>query len=74
MFTYFLITVWFEYDNKIHQRVLPKLYVNCEKTVKKIYEKTKLPYKIKAVKCDTPKEFGNKRKDEEYGHVYRKLR
>ena len=40
----------------------------------KIYEKTKLPYKVKAVRCDTPKEFGDKRKDEEYGHVYKKLR
>jgi hypothetical protein len=74
MFTYFLITVWFEYDNKIHQKVLPKLYDNCEKTVIKIYEETKPPYKIKAVKCDTPKEFGDKRKDKRYGHAYKKIR
>jgi len=74
MFTYFLVTVWIEYNNKIYQKVLPRLYDNCEKTVMKIYEETKLPYKVKAVRCDTPKEFGDKRKDKEYGHVYKKLR
>lgn len=74
MFTYFLITVWFEYDNKLHQKVLPNLYKDCEKTVMKIYEETKPPIKIKAIKCDTPKEFSDKRKDKEYGHVYKKIR
>ena len=40
----------------------------------KIYEETKPPIKIKAIKCDTPKEFSDKRKDKEYGHVYKKIR
>ena len=40
----------------------------------KIYEETKPPYKIKAVKCDTPKEFGDKRKDKRYRHAYKKIR
>ena len=74
MFTYFLITVWIEYNNKIYSKVLPELFNGCQTNVEKIYKQVKPPFKIKAIKCDTPKEFGKKRKDKEYGHAYKKIR
>lgn len=74
MFDYFLITVWIEYNNRIYSKVLPKLFNGCETHVEKIYKQVKPPLKIKAVKCDTPKEFGDKRKDKRYGHAYETIR
>ena len=74
MFNYFLITVWIEYNNKIYSKVFPEVFNGCATPVKKIYKQVKPPLKIKAVKCDTPKEFGDKRKDKTYGHVYKKIR
>ena len=74
MFNYFLITVWIEYNNQIYSKVLPEIFNGCEIHVKKIYEEVKPPLKVKAVKCDTPKEFHEKRKDKEYGHIYKKIR
>ena len=74
MFNYFLITIWIEYNNKIYSKVLPKIFNGCETYVEKIYKQVKPPYKVKAIKCDTIKEFREKRKDKEYGHAYKKIR
>ena len=74
MFDYFLITVWIEYNNRIYSKFLTKLFNGCETHVEKIYKQVKPPLKIKAVKCDTPKEFYAKRKDKEYGHAYETIR
>ena len=74
MFNYFFITVWIEYNNKIYSKVLPEIFNGCETHVEKIYEQVKPPYEVKAVKCDTPKEFREKRKDKEYGHAYKSIR
>ena len=74
MFDIFLVTYWIEVNNVLHQKIYPKPVRSCTDIVKHISSKIKKPVTLKAVSCDEPKIFFEKRKDKNYGHAYKPIR
>jgi len=70
MFDVFFITIWFEYNNRLYQKVIPKVYRECEKQVQKIVDAQPDEISIERISCEDPKTFFEKRKDKTYGHLY----
>ena len=61
-----IITFWIEVNSRLCEKTIPKVYNECEPIVSQIYEQyEKSNGKIVAVKCDTYKQYKDKR---EYFH------
>ena len=61
-----IITFWIEVNSRLYEKTIPKVYKECEPIVSQIYEQyEKSNGKVVAVKCDTYKQYKDKR---EYFH------
>ena len=70
MFDVFFITVWFEYNTHLYQKVLPNIYRECDNQVQKIVDAQPDEIIIQGISCEDSKTFFEKRKDKTYGHIY----